>query len=109
PLWELTTQMSSLARDGDLFEVIGRLAPNRTFDDAQAEMRVIAARLRDTYEGNRNLDVRMTPLFDYVIGEQAQRGVWLGFAAVLALLAIACTNVGGPLSVCVMGAATECV
>jgi predicted permease len=79
--------------------VIGRLAPHRTIDDAQAEMRLIAARLRETYEGNKNLDVRVTPLFDYVVGEQTQRGVWLGFAAVLALLAIACANVGGLLSV----------
>jgi predicted permease len=98
PLWEIT-KLSGLARDGDAFEVIGRLAPNRTFDDSRAEMRLIAARLRDTYEGNRNLDVRVTPLFDYVVGDQTQRGVWLGFAAVLALLAIACTNVGGLLSV----------
>ena len=98
PLWDIT-RVSSLDRDGDAFEVIGRLAPNRTVDEARTEMRLIAARLRETYEGNANLDVRVTPLFDYVVGEQAQRGVWLGFAAVLALLAIACTNVGGLLSV----------
>jgi predicted permease len=98
PLWDIT-KISGLDRDGDAFEVIGRLAPNRAFDDARAEMRLIAARLRDTYEGNRNLDVRVTPVFDYVVGEQTQRGVWLGFAAVLALLAIASTNVGGLLSV----------
>jgi putative ABC transport system permease protein len=98
PLWDIT-RVSSLARDGDAFEVIGRLAPNRTFDEARTEMRLIAERLRGTYEGNKNLDVRVTPLFEYVVGEQVQRGVWLGFAAVLALLAIACTNVGGLLSV----------
>jgi predicted permease len=93
------SKLSGLQRDGDAFEVIGRLAPNRTIDEARTEMRLIAARLRDTYEGNRNLDVRVTPLFDYLVSEQTQRGVWLGFAAVLALLAIACTNVGGLLSV----------
>jgi predicted permease len=98
PLWDLT-RMADFSRDGDAFEVIGRLAPNRTIDEARAEMRVIAARLRDTYEGNKNLDVRVTPLFDYLVGDQAQRGVWLAFAAVLALLAIACTNVGSLLSV----------
>jgi len=101
PFWDIANaaKMSGLQRDGDAFEVIGRLAPNRRVDEARAEMSLIAARLRDTYEGNKNLDVRVTPLFDYVVGEQAQRGVWLGFAAVLALLAIACTNVGGLLSV----------
>jgi len=101
PFWDIAdiAKLSGLQRDGDAFEVIGRLAPNRTLDEARAEMRLIAARLRDTYEGNKNLDVRVTPLFDYVVGDQTQRGVWLGFAAVLALLAIACTNVGGHLSV----------
>ena len=61
PFWEITN-VADVYRDGDAFEVIGRLAPNRTFEDARAEMRLIAARLRDTYEGNRNLDVRVTPL-----------------------------------------------
>jgi predicted permease len=97
PFWDIPR--SDLARNGDAFEVIGRLAPNRTVDDARVEMRLIAERLRDTYEGNKNLDVRVTPLFDYVVGDQPQRAVWLAFAAVLALLAIACTNVGGLLSV----------
>jgi predicted permease len=98
PFWDLT-RLSAFSRDGDAFEVIGRLAPNRRLDEARAEMSLIAARLRDTYPGNNNLDVRVTGLFDYVVGEQTRRGVWLGFAAVLALLAIACTNVGGLLSV----------
>jgi predicted permease len=99
--WDIANiaNMSGLRRDGDPFEVIGRLAPRRTLDDARAEMHLIAARLRETYEGNKNLDVRVISLFDYVIGDQTQRGVWLGFAAVLALLSIACTNVGGLLSV----------
>jgi len=96
PFWDVEARNF---RNGDAVEVIGRLAPNRTFDEARAEMRLIAARLRDAYAGNKNLDVRVTPLFDHVVGEQAQRAVWLGFAAVLALLAIACTNVGGLLSV----------
>jgi putative ABC transport system permease protein len=93
------SKLSGLQRDGDAFEVIGRLAPHRTIDEARTEMRLIAARLRETYAGNKNLDVRVTPLFDYVVGDQTQRGVWLGFAAVVALLAIACANVGGLLSV----------
>jgi putative ABC transport system permease protein len=91
--------LAQMQRDGDAFEVLGRLAAHRGLSEARAEMSLIAARLRDTYADNKNLDVRVTPLFDYVIGEQAQRGVWLGFAAVVALLAIACTNVGGLLLV----------
>jgi putative ABC transport system permease protein len=96
PFWDVGARNF---RDGDAVEVIGRLAPNRTFGEARAEMRLIAARLRDAYEGNKNLDVRVAPIFDHVVGEPAQRAVWLAFAAVLALRAIACTNVGGLLSV----------
>jgi predicted permease len=98
PLWDLS-KVSTLTRDGDLLEVIGRLAPQRTLDEARADMSLIAARLRAQYPGNRFLDVRVVPLFDYLVGDRTVRTVWLGFAAVLALLAIACANVGGLLSV----------
>jgi len=85
-------------RDGDSFEVLGRLGPRVGIDDARAEMAVIARRLRDEHDVNRNLDVRVTPLFDHVVGAATSRGIWLGFAAVLSLLAIACANAGGLLA-----------
>jgi len=98
PLWDLS-KASTLNRDGDILEVIGRLAPGRTLDEARAEMSLIASRLRAEYPANRFLDVRVLPLFDHLVGDRTRRTVWLGFAAVLALLAIACANVGGLLSV----------
>jgi predicted permease len=98
PLWDLS-RLPTLNRDGDVLEVIGRLAPGRTLDEARAEMGLIAARLRAQYPANKFLDVRVLPLFDYLVGDRTRRTVWLGFAAVLALLAIACANVGGLLSV----------
>ena len=82
-------------RDGDQFEVLGRLRPGTAFEDAAAEMRAIAAGLRTEYHVNQNLDIRVTPLSDHVVGRRARRGLWLGFGAVLCLLAIACANVGG--------------
>ena len=85
-------------RDGDGIEVIGRLAPGVRFEDATAEMAVIAARLREAHAVNSNVDVRIIPLFDHVVGSRTRRGMWLGFAAVLCLLVIACANVGGLLS-----------
>jgi putative ABC transport system permease protein len=85
-------------RDGDALEVIGRLAPGVSIEDARAEMSVIAARLRDEHAANRNRDIQLVPLFDHVVGARTRQGVWLGFAAVLSLLAIACANVGGLLT-----------
>ncbi len=85
-------------RDGDGIEVIGRLAPGASIEKARAEMTVIAARLREKHAVNRNRDIRVLPLFDHVVGSRASRGVWLGFGAVLSLLAIACANVGGLLT-----------
>ena len=54
-------------RAGDGIEVIGRLAPGVGIDDARTEMSVIAARLRETHRVNRNLDIRVIPLFDQVL------------------------------------------
>jgi predicted permease len=85
-------------RDSDQFEVIGRLAPGVRFEEAIAEMAVIGARLRKAHPVNSNVDIRIVPLVDHVIGDRVRRGMWLGFAAVLSLLAIACANVGGLLT-----------
>jgi predicted permease len=95
PIWKLLPG----PRTSDLFEVIARLKPGVTLDDARAEMRVVGARLRAQHADNENFDVRVISLFDHVVGERTRSGVWLAFAAVLALLGIACANVGGLLSV----------
>lgn len=94
PLWPETTSV----RDSDQFEVLGRLKAGIGFDEARAEMAVIAARLREAHAVNRNVDIRIIPLFDDVVGSPTRRGMWLGFAAVLCLLVIACANAGGLLS-----------
>src|SRR5687767_4187606 len=43
-------------RDGDGIEVLGRRAPEVRFEDAVAELTVIAARLREAHAVNRNVD-----------------------------------------------------
>lgn len=82
-------------RDGDQFEVLGRLKPGVTIEQADADMRLIAGRLRDMHESNANLDIRLVSLFEHVVGSRTRRGLWLGFAAVLCLLVIASANAGG--------------
>ena len=83
------------ARDGDGLEVIGRLAAGASIDDARAEMKTIATRLRDAHVENRDVGVTVDSLFDRVVGARTARGVWLGFGAVMSLLLIASANVGG--------------
>ena len=103
-LWRPLSLLSSWPktkeiRNSDQYEVLGRLNPGVTVEAAGAEMRRIAAGLRDAYPAiNRNLDVRIMPLFEHVVGWRTGRGMWLGFAAVVCLLATACANVGGLLS-----------
>lgn len=93
-MWPATQSV----RDGDQFEVLGRLRPGVSFDDAQSEMRLIGARLREAYASNKNLDIRISPLFDRVVGSRTRRGVWLACAAVVCLLLIACATSGGLLA-----------
>lgn len=103
-LWRPITVLAPLrdiarsGRDGDGIEVIGRLAPAVSIEQSRAEMSVIAARLREEHAVNRNRDIRVIPLFEHVVGSRARRGVWLGFGAVMSMLAIACANVGGLLT-----------
>jgi len=85
-------------RDGDNFEVIGRLKSGVTLDEAKRDMAGIAAHLRAGYPENEEKDIRIESLVDLVIGVRTQRGLWLGFGAVLSLLAIACANAGGMLA-----------
>jgi predicted permease len=86
---------ASTVRDSDQFEVLGRLKPGVSLDEARTELQAIAAGLRQTHRVNENIDVRIHPLFDQVVAPRTQRAVWLGFAAVLCLLLTACANVGG--------------
>ena len=88
------TAMQSV-RDSDQFEVLGRLKPGVSVDQAKADLAVVAGRLRQAHAVNANLDVRMMSLFDFVVGARIRRGVWMAVAAVLCLLVIACANVGG--------------
>ncbi len=76
-----------------MIEVIGRLKPNVTLDQAQAEMDVIASNLSTQHPNtNKDIGVRIIPALDEVTGD-VYYALLVLLAAVGAFLMIACMNV----------------
>ena len=77
---------------GDM-AVLGRLAPNVSFERGQAQMQSIAARLANAYPGtNDQFGVALQPIRDVFVGD-IRPAVILLFVAVTFVLLIACANV----------------
>lgn len=74
--------------------VVGRLRPNVTFDQAQAEMSAIARRIDELAPASgRNLGVSVVPLSLQLTGPRARLALWMLTGAVFFVLLIAATNV----------------
>jgi putative ABC transport system permease protein len=82
------------ARNNRYLTVIGRLAPERSLEDARAQLAVVAQRLERQYpDANRDRSVRVHTLTDGMLdpGLKPILGLWQ--AAALFVLVIGCTNV----------------
>ena len=74
--------------------VVGRLKPDRTITQAEAELQTIAARLQQEFpESNQGWSVRLETMFDAVVTDSTERALTVLLAAVGLLLLIACANV----------------
>src|SRR6185436_39785 len=90
------------ARDCTWLNMIGRLRPGRTLDEAQAEMNVLSGRLARAHpETHKNLGIRATPLRGVHPTARADtlRLAALLITGVTLVIAVACANVGGLLLV----------
>jgi predicted permease len=77
-------------------QVIGRLKPGVTFDQAQAELSTIAARVAERYpETSGNIEPDVLPFAKAVIGRDDLQLFQTLFASVFLVLVIACVNVAG--------------
>jgi len=79
-------------------EMFGRLAPEVSFDQARAELTVIARRLQNTYpETNARVEAGVAPELgrDTEVRQQLRRFAYLPLAAVGIVLLVACANVAG--------------
>ncbi|HKO98500.1 MAG TPA: ABC transporter permease [Pyrinomonadaceae bacterium] len=94
PVGQLSDQPSWLSRGNHpgLYGV-ARLKPGVTFEQADAEMNLLAANLEKQYpDSNAGNRVRMRPLLEVFVGD-ARRALWVLFAAVAFVLLIACANI----------------
>jgi predicted permease len=82
-----------LGRRGDEnYNLIGRFKPGVTVQQAQADISVIASRIREQDHRDRTFTISVVPLLDQVVGN-VRRAVLVLLGAVSLVLLIACANV----------------
>ncbi len=83
-------------RDILTLRVVGRLKPESSLGEAQAEFATIARQLEIRLpETNRNRRTHVMPLNEYVQGSITRSALFLLFGCVTIVLVIACANVAG--------------
>ncbi|HVO99748.1 MAG TPA: ABC transporter permease [Bryobacteraceae bacterium] len=82
-----------LGRRGDEnYNLMARLKPGVTMAQAQADVSIIAARIRDKDKRDRTFTISVVPLMEQVVGD-VRRALLVLFASVALVLLIACANV----------------
>jgi predicted permease len=80
------------SRTAHNWPVIGRLREGTSFEQAQAEVTLIAKQLRSTYgEKTDAVDFKLLPLQNYLT-RNVRQGLWLLLGSVGLLLLVACAN-----------------
>jgi putative ABC transport system permease protein len=79
--------------DNHTLQVIARLAPGRSIDDARTEMKVIYSRMQAKYLRDHQVQLGVVePLHAQIVGDYRQR-LFVLLGAVVLVLLIACANV----------------
>jgi putative ABC transport system permease protein len=90
----LSFKPEQISRDNRCCSVAGRLKPGVTIAEAQADMKVIAARIaRDYPDTNKDRGINVVPLRNYWFPKETQSTLWALLGAVGFVLLIACANV----------------
>ena len=83
----------AVTRRGDEnYNLMARLKPGVTMEQAQADISVIAARIREKDKRDRTFTISVVPLLESVVGN-VRRAVLVLLGAVALVLLIACANV----------------
>src|SRR4029077_17344252 len=81
------------ARGGHYLKVIGRLRPDVTFDQAKAELEVLAAQLARQYpDSNKGWGITMARILDYSVRD-VRPILYTLLGAFVCVLLIACANI----------------
>ena len=91
PDWEVRRGV----RGGAEWFVVGRLRPNVTFQQAQAEMSTIARRLDEQSSPSGQRGISVVPLSQHVTGPRPRLALWMLTGAVSFVLLMAIANVAG--------------
>ncbi|HEX4954855.1 MAG TPA: ABC transporter permease [Thermoanaerobaculia bacterium] len=95
-LWvPLVFDLTNVKRgEGQTLEVIGRLKPGVSLEQARAEMGAVAQQLAAAYpETNKDVSVVAKPFTHEYIDDEPRSMLWAMLAAVILVLIIACINV----------------
>jgi predicted permease len=91
-----TSALMVQGRTHRMTEMIARLAPGSTVDQARAEVAAVRAHVQqefpDAYDPGSGYKVTLTP-FQEVMGENARLTLWLLMAAAAFVMVISCANV----------------
>jgi predicted permease len=79
-------------RNSENFNIMARLKPGVTMSQAQADISLVAGRMRDKYKRDRSFTIMVVPLLDQVVGD-VRRAVLVLLGSVTLVLLIACANV----------------
>jgi putative ABC transport system permease protein len=90
----LSFKPEEINRQGHPLLITGRLKPGVSLAAAEADLKVIAARIASQYPTtNQNLGIHITPLRNYWFAKQTQNTLWALLGAVGFLLLMSCANV----------------
>ncbi|MFL5580049.1 MAG: ADOP family duplicated permease [Gemmatimonadaceae bacterium] len=97
PLTQLTEDMSPRVRPNRFLDVVARLAPGATADQARAAINGVARRLAEEHpETNAQFGaVTLESLQDAIVGSDVRAGLLVLLGAVAFVLLIACANISG--------------
>ena len=79
-------------RGDENYNLMARLKPGVTMEQAQADVSVIASRIREKDKRDRTFTISVVPLLDQVVGN-VRRALLVLLASVALVLLIACANV----------------